>query len=434
MERDLSPFSARRLLTQKLAQERNGLPQRNKTRSPSGSREGLSRNGPAQVHKEPSLVPDRRHERPEKETRPRDPSKDRYTKNEPPVVGGSSRSRDMSPEPYQKSRDLSKERRRDRSRDHKRDRSRDRRREKDGGQDKSTERKRSRSRDHRRDRSRDRRRDRSKDRTSNRESKRDRSKDRHSRRDRSRSRDRKHRDRSREARRSRSPRSRKHRTRSASASASPPPKRRRRTRSRSASPHQRTKKPLPSQEVSFRGLDDSAQAPSKYGGAPPDKEKPNFKPTGALAKAANRVEGTKISLKYHEPAEARKPSPSQSWRIFVFKGEDVVDTIEIWQKSCWLLGRSQEVVDYVLEHPSSSGQHAAIQFRYIQKTTEDEFGVKTKKGKVKPYIIDLESSNGTELNGEPVEASRYFELRDKDILKFAGSEREYVVMLPPPEK
>jgi smad nuclear-interacting protein 1 len=186
--------------------------------------------------------------------------------------------------------------------------------------------------------------------------------------------------------------------------------------------------------VSFRGLDDSAQTPSKYGGAPPDKEKPNFKPTGALAKAANRVEGTKISLKYHEPAEARKPSPSQPWRIFVFKGEDVVDTIEIWQKSCWLLGRSQEVVDYVLEHPSSSGQHAAIQFRYIQKTTEDEFGVKTKKGKVKPYIIDLESSNGTELNGEPVEASRYFELRDKDILNFAGSEREYVVMLPPPEK
>jgi smad nuclear-interacting protein 1 len=64
---------------------------------------------------------------------------------------------------------------------------------------------------------------------------------------------------------------------------------------------------------------------------------------------------------------------------------------------------------------------------------EDEFGVKSKKGKVKPYIIDLESSNGTELNGESIDASRYFELRDKDILKFAGSEREYVVMLPPPE-
>lgn len=110
----------------------------------------------------------------------------------------------------------------------------------------------------------------------------------------------------------------------------------------------------------------------------------------------------------------------------------MVDTIELWQKSCWLLGRAHEVVDYLLEHPSSSGQHAVIQFRYIQKTIEDEFGVKSKRGKVKPYVIDLESSNGTELNGEAVEASRYFELRDKDILKFAGSEREYVIMLPPP--
>jgi smad nuclear-interacting protein 1 len=49
-------------------------------------------------------------------------------------------------------------------------------------------------------------------------------------------------------------------------------------------------------------------------------------------------------------------------------------------------------------------------------------------------VIDLESSNGTELNGEPLESSRYFELRDKDILRFAGSEREYVVMLPPPDE
>ncbi|KAJ4341097.1 hypothetical protein N0V87_002139 [Didymella glomerata] len=246
-------------------------------------------------------------------------------------------------------------------------------------------------------------------------------------------------DRPRDDKRSHSPltiRERKQRTRSASASRSPPAKRRRRSRSRSRSrsPHQRNKKPLPDQEVSFRGVDNSNQAPTKYGGAPVNKEKPNFKMTGALAKHANRVEGTKISLKYHEPPEARKPPTSQPWRIFVFKGDDVIDTIELWQKSCWLLGRSHEVVDYMLEHPSSSGQHAVIQFKYTQKTVEDEFGVKSTKGRVKPYVIDLESSNGTELNGKDIEASRYFELRDKDILKFAGSEREYVVMLPPPEE
>ncbi|KAF2827318.1 SMAD/FHA domain-containing protein [Ophiobolus disseminans] len=438
MARDLSPFSARRLLTQKLAAERNGTPQPRKSRS--RSREASLNTGPEQTRKEPFVAPNRRRRSLEK-ARPEELSNARKPEAAPPAAPAVRAGiREPSPEPYRKPRESSKERKRDRSRDHKRDRSRDRRREYDGKRDRSRERKRSRSKDRRRDRSRDRQRDRSKDRELAKEGKRSRSKDKH-RRHRSRSRDSKRRDRSKDARRSRSPlpyRSRKHRTRSPSASASPPPKRRRRTPSESpsrpASPHQRAKKPLASQEVSFRGLDDSAQPPSKYGGAPPDKEKPNFKTTGVLAKAANRVEGTKISLKYNEPPEARKPSPSQPWRIFVFKGDDVVDTIEIWQKSCWLLGRSHQVVDYVLEHPSSSGQHAVIQFRYIQKTVEDEFGVKSKRGKVKPYIIDLESSNGTELNGESVEASRYFELRDKDILKFAGSEREYVVMLPPPDE
>lgn len=423
MARDLSPYSARLLLTQQLKDGKLGTPM------PTGSRNGNvgqpSRNGPERPTKEPPVASSCRSRSRSGERKPKDYANERKAKDATVEASAVVRKRESSPEPYRNRQTSPKGSTRESSGDKKRDRSKDRRR------DRSRERKRDRSGERKRHRSRDRRRDRL--------TEKDAGKDK--RQDRSRSRDRRRKPTSKEQRCSRSPipyRSRKPRSRSPSALKSPPPKRRRRTRSqsssRSPSPHRRTKKSLPSQEVSFRGLDDSAQPPSKYGGAPPDKELPNFKTTGALAKAANRVDGTKISLKYNEPAEARKPPSSQPWRIFVFKGEDVVDTIEIWQKSCWLLGRSHEVVDYVLEHPSSSGQHAVIQFRYIQKTVEDEFGVKSKRGKVKPYIIDLESSNGTELNGETVEASRYFELRDKDILKFAGSEREYVVMLPPPEQ
>ena len=424
MARDLSPYSARRLLTQQMVEAVLPQPGNN---SRSGSPGRVSRNGSERARKEASVTSGRRPRSRSRETKPQIASREAETKNatvEPGAVG----KREPSPEPYRKPRAASREKKRDSSRHGKRDRSRDRRR------DRSRDRRRDRSGDRKRDSSRDKRRDRSRGKDTDRDKKRDRSRERHDRRDRSRSRDRRRRNKSTQGQRSRSPipyRSRKPRTRSPSVSKSPPPKRRRRTRSPSL--HKRIKQPLPSQDVSFRGLDDSAQPPSKYGGAPPDKEKPNFKPTGALAKAANRVEGTKIILKYHEPAEARKPPASQPWRIFVFKGDDVVDTIELWQKSCWLLGRAHEVADYVLEHPSSSGQHAVIQFRYITKTIEDEFGVKSTRGKVKPYIIDLESSNGTELNGEDLEASRYFELRDKDVLKFGGSEREYVVMLPPPE-
>ncbi|KAF1946753.1 SMAD/FHA domain-containing protein [Clathrospora elynae] len=432
MARDLSPYSARKLLTQQLVQGKTASPQTVNGRNGSPGRS--SRNVSELAKKEPSIKSARRSRSRSRERKSREPSRDRRWKDAS-AEAGAFRKREPSPEPYKKLRESSQERKRESSRDRRMDRSKDRRR------DKSRDKRRDRSRDRKRDRSSERRRHRSREKGADREGKRYHSKERRSRRDPSSSKDRRRIHTSKDGRRSRSPipyRSRKPRTRSPSASTSPPPKRRRRTRSpsraRSPSPHKRAKQPLPDQEVSFRGLDDSAQPPSKYGGAPPNKEMPNFKPTGALAKAANRVEGTKISLKYHEPPEARKPPASQPWRIFVFKGEDVVDTIEIGQKSCWLLGRSQEVVDYVLEHPSSSGQHAVIQFRYIQKTVEDEYGVKSMRGKVKPYIIDLESSNGTELNGETVEASRYLELRDKDILKFAGSEREYVVMLPPPDE
>ncbi len=42
--------------------------------------------------------------------------------------------------------------------------------------------------------------------------------------------------------------------------------------------------------------------------------------------------------------------------------------------------------------------------------------------------MDLESTNKTFLNGDAIEPARYYELREKDILKFGESLREYVIM------
>lgn len=140
-----------------------------------------------------------------------------------------------------------------------------------------------------------------------------------------------------------------------------------------------------------------------------------------------QADGTSITLKYHEPSEARKPSPRDLWKLFVFKGEDLIDTIDLSLRSCWLIGKDMAVVDLPAEHPSISKQHAVIQFRHIEK--RNEFGDKI--GKVKPYVIDLESANGTVLNDERIPDSRYLELRHKDMLQFGKSTREYVVMLAP---
>lgn len=182
--------------------------------------------------------------------------------------------------------------------------------------------------------------------------------------------------------------------------------------------------PLPSQEASFAVTTQEGGDPEK------PKEKPNIGTTGRLAAMSNSVaqaDGSSIVLKYHEPAEARKPPPRDQWKLFVFKGGDIIDTIELSARSCWLVGREMAVVDIAAEHPSISKQHAVIQFRYTEK--RNEFGDKI--GKVKPYLIDLESANGTILNDGKVPDSRYLELRDKDMILFGHSTREYVVMLAP---
>ncbi len=188
-----------------------------------------------------------------------------------------------------------------------------------------------------------------------------------------------------------------------------------------ASAHFQSRAPLPSQQAVYSGEHSSTHDQSV------EKQKPNYNPSGKLAAETNTVTGTDIVLKYNEPPEARKPPASQSWRLYVFKGSATLDTVELGTRSCWLFGREVAVVDFPTEHPSCSKQHAVLQFRYLEK--KNEYG--DKEGRVRPYVIDLESANGTQLNGDALPARRYVEVRSGDMLSFGESTREYVLMLPP---
>ncbi|KAH9080185.1 SMAD/FHA domain-containing protein, partial [Lactarius deliciosus] len=153
--------------------------------------------------------------------------------------------------------------------------------------------------------------------------------------------------------------------------------------------------------------------------------KPNFAPSGLLAAATNTVknaDGTSTLLKYNEPPEARKPLVG--WRLYVFKGEEQLELLHIQRQSAYLIGRDRTVADIPLEHPSCSKQHAVIQYRLVQQ--KDEFG--GSKAVIKPFVIDLESTNGTHVNGEAIPTSRYYELKASDVLKFGTSNREYVLL------
>lgn len=191
-------------------------------------------------------------------------------------------------------------------------------------------------------------------------------------------------------------------------------------------PTQRSHAPLPSQEDVFNGT--SISRPPEND-PPPEKQKPNYAPSGKLAAETNTVANTSVVLKYNEPPAARLPPASASWRLYIFKGDALLETLPLHTRSCWLFGRERLVVDCTTEHPSCSKQHAVIQFRYME--VKNEYG--DKEGKVRPYVIDLESANGTKVNGELVPERRYVELMNKDVITFGESTREYVLVLPPNE-
>jgi smad nuclear-interacting protein 1 len=119
---------------------------------------------------------------------------------------------------------------------------------------------------------------------------------------------------------------------------------------------------------------------------PQYKQAANFGLSGALAKdvgTGNLYKG--ILLKWSEPADAR--APTKKWRLYVFKGDQVMQTLYIHRQSAYLVGRERKIADIPVDHPSCSKQHAVIQFR--QKEVVQEAEMQTIRS-VRPYIMDLE--------------------------------------------
>ncbi|XP_073981197.1 smad nuclear-interacting protein 1 isoform X2 [Rhodnius prolixus] len=166
-------------------------------------------------------------------------------------------------------------------------------------------------------------------------------------------------------------------------------------------------------------LNDETNGPDKKP-PPENKAKPDFGLSGKLAEEVNTYKG--VVIKYSEPPEARKPK--RRWRLYPFKGDDVLPTLYIHRQSAYLIGRDRKVVDLPVDHPSCSKQHAVLQYRVVPYTREDG----TRGQRVRPYIIDLESANGTYVNNQKIETRKFVELIERDVIKFAYSSREYVLL------
>lgn len=164
----------------------------------------------------------------------------------------------------------------------------------------------------------------------------------------------------------------------------------------------------------FAGGEEEEEAPAA------EKEKPSFELSGALVEDTNTFRG--VVIKYNEPPEAR--IPKRRWRLYPFKNDEPLPVMYIHRQSAYLLGRQRKIADIPIDHPSCSKQHAVFQYRLVEFTRADG----TTGRRVKPYIIDLGSGNGTYLNNQRIEPQRYYELKEKDVLKFGFSSREYVLL------
>jgi smad nuclear-interacting protein 1 len=160
-----------------------------------------------------------------------------------------------------------------------------------------------------------------------------------------------------------------------------------------------------------------------------EKQKPDFGLSGALLATDTTTTGIAtggrnvyrgVVLKFQEPPEARTPTTTM-WRFYVFRGEEQVDTLHVSRQSAYLFGRDGDVADIQLQHPSCSSQHAVLQYRAV---LDKETAVRV----CRPYLMDLESTNGTFLNGVRLDSARYYQLKKGDVLRFGASAREYVLL------
>ena len=160
------------------------------------------------------------------------------------------------------------------------------------------------------------------------------------------------------------------------------------------------------------------------------KEQANFGLSGALAedqRTGNVYKG--VVMKWSEPPDAA--TPKLHWQLHIFKGDKAMkDPFMLNRQSAFLVGRDRAIADLPTDHPSCSKQHAVLQFRRVpvQGTNTVVVHGAAQRTTVKPYIMDLESANGTWLNGERVAAARYIELKATDVLKFGASSRDYVLL------
>ncbi|KAG5473972.1 hypothetical protein CUR178_04082 [Leishmania enriettii] len=226
----------------------------------------------------------------------------------------------------------------------------------------------------------------------------------------------------------------------------------------------------------------AASAPPQQAAAAPTPTGPSRKQLAALYTAVLECCRDDFASGKTVPPSAPVVFFIPTYKLLVMKdNRKLTEYANITWRSLWLLGKEPDVNDVLLEHPSCSSQHAALEMRFVladeaalssyiaekvKAMTLDAPPLPLPGANVPVFaqskralhsfcsgmwavledaltaaggdasavwtaelqLIDLGSTNHTKLNGEVVPAMEATTVIDSDVLEFGFSTRKYVVM------
>lgn len=177
---------------------------------------------------------------------------------------------------------------------------------------------------------------------------------------------------------------------------------------------------------------------TSYKGHEPAPEKPNEAPNENVEKEekveideskknsqkkvkkspAEMIQENATPLPYKEPKWSGLPPHSYS--LEVLKSGQIVETVNLNDKSYYVFGRLANLCDVVLAHPTVSRFHAVLQYR-LNGDDRNPPGF---------YIYDLESTHGTFLNKQKINTNTFIRVHVGHMLKFGWSTRNFILQGP----
>lgn len=127
---------------------------------------------------------------------------------------------------------------------------------------------------------------------------------------------------------------------------------------------------------------------------------------------------------YIEPTSSCDSPPGLGWELHVFTKVRPIDDgpkggiFYLRLRRFFILGRDRSKAHIPLDNPACSPQHAVLQYLATPATACLSL----------PYILDLNSTCGTYVNGQKLPAQEYKLLHHLDVLQFAPCPRRYVLL------